>query len=79
MSNHIPLTFKLWKPHGLLDMSFSEVVDSDSAYVYVITMEWKDVGSWEAALKNEASKQLEDDVKNFTNAKPIFVPGKLLG
>ncbi|KAF2112874.1 hypothetical protein BDV96DRAFT_648508 [Lophiotrema nucula] len=76
LTSHVPLTFKLLQPHGLLNGSVSEVV-GDSDYAYNITLEFKDVQSWEKGLES-GGKELTDDFKNFTNATPVFVVGKVV-
>jgi hypothetical protein len=78
LTSHIPLTNKLWNPHGLLHTTILEVLP-DSEYAFKIVMEWKDTDAWEKALEDEQSKQLVDDVKSFTNSEPIFVVGRTVG
>jgi hypothetical protein len=78
VSSHIPFTTKLWAPHGLLKAHVLEL-RPDSGFAIKVILEWKDEESWDAALKDEETKKIMDDIKNFTNAEPLFIVGKVVG
>lgn len=77
LSSHIPLTTKLWAPHGLLHATVCELV-SDADDAIKVVLDFKELESWDAAMKDEESQKLVDDVKNFTNATPKFLVGKVV-
>ncbi|PVH93548.1 hypothetical protein DM02DRAFT_619208 [Periconia macrospinosa] len=78
LSTHIPLAKELWGPLGMGRVSVAEVTGSPD-YAYKITIEFKDLESWETALEDESTRRLGDDGKNFTNSKPVFIAGNVIG
>lgn len=79
LTHHIPLTVKYWTPHGLLDTHVAKAT-RESEFAYAITMAWKDEAHWNDAKDTvNEMEEIMGDVKNFTNAEPVFVVGKVVG
>jgi hypothetical protein len=78
LSHHIPLCLKYWKPHGLIEARVVEA-DADQQYAYIVTMMWKDKAAWaKAKAQDEEIADIMGDVKEFTNAEPLFVVGQVV-
>jgi uncharacterized protein (TIGR02118 family) len=78
LSTHMPLVEKHWKQHGLKSFAVSELND-DSPYTYMVVMEFDSSEGWGKATQDPSIKEIMDDVKNFSNQKPVISYGKVIG
>jgi uncharacterized protein (TIGR02118 family) len=78
LSTHMPLVEKHWKPHGLKSFAVSEL-NEDSPYTYMVVMEFDSAEGWGKAAKDPSIKEIMDDVKNFSNQKPVIAYGNVIG
>jgi len=72
----MPLAAGTFKPYGLEKW---QVVDADpaSGYTTVCLLTFKDKESADTAFKN--ADKVMADVPNYTDAKPLFVGGQVVG
>ena len=75
-TTHMPLVTKYWKNHGLKSFSVAKLSD-DSPYSIVATLEWESPESISKALGDANTKEVMDDVANFSSEKPIFLTGEV--
>ncbi|OCL14378.1 hypothetical protein AOQ84DRAFT_351535 [Glonium stellatum] len=77
MSTHMPLVSKLWTKHGMADWQVF-TLDSDSPYIVHALMHWESIDGFKAAIAKE-SAEIMQDVKNYTNLKPVTFMGDIIG
>jgi uncharacterized protein (TIGR02118 family) len=78
VKTHMPLAMKHWKEHGLKSYAVSEL-NADSPYSISTVMEFDSVESVGKALQSPGTKEVMDDVKNFSSEAPILVHGSVVG
>lgn len=78
LSTHIPLVSKYWKKHGLKSWVVSEL-NTDGPYSYTVVMEFESHESFGAATQDPNTKEVMDDVKNFSSEAPVLVHGGIIG
>jgi len=78
MSSHMPLVEKYWKKHGLKSYAVTEL-NADSPYTYSCVMEFESHESFGAAAADPNTKEVMDDVDNFSNEKPVLMHGGMIG
>jgi hypothetical protein len=66
LATHMPLVEKHWKKHGLKSS-------------YSVVMEFESYEGFGAAGADPNTKEVMDDVKNFSNEQPIIVHGAVIG
>jgi uncharacterized protein (TIGR02118 family) len=77
LSHHIPTTKASWEPLGMVSCIVTEVEDGDDYSVKVL-IGWKDFAAWEEAKASDSAKELNEDVKNFTDVTPVMIVGKIV-
>jgi hypothetical protein len=77
LSHHIPSTKAAWEPLGMKSCIVAKV-EEEVDYVVKVLIGWKDLASWEKAKACLAAKELNEDVKNFTDTTPIMIVGKIV-
>ncbi|KAF1832360.1 hypothetical protein BDW02DRAFT_571090 [Decorospora gaudefroyi] len=78
LKTHIPLAKKQWEKHGLKSFVVSEL-NADGPYTYTVVLEWESYEGFGAAMKDEGTKEVMEDVKNFSSEKPVLVHGGIIG
>jgi uncharacterized protein (TIGR02118 family) len=78
LSTHMPLVAKHWKKHGLKSYAVTEL-NADGPYSYSVVMEFESYEGFGAAGADPNTKEVMDDVNNFSNEKPIIVHGSVIG
>jgi uncharacterized protein (TIGR02118 family) len=78
LKTHMPLAQKHWSPYGFTSYKVTKFGD-DAPYVYGVAMDFESMESFQKAMASEESKEILDDVKNFSNLKPTFVAGEVIG
>jgi uncharacterized protein (TIGR02118 family) len=73
-STHMPLVTKHWKNHGLKSYTVTKLSD-DNPYSIAATLEWESSESIGKALADPNTKEVMDDVANFSSEKPTFISG----
>jgi uncharacterized protein (TIGR02118 family) len=78
-ATHMPLVQKLWGPHGLLSWSVTELAPGSPApYSILGTLVWKDAEAYRRGSESPATKEIMDDVKNFSSDMPLFAFGDVV-
>jgi uncharacterized protein (TIGR02118 family) len=78
LATHMPLVEKHWKKHGLKSYAVTEL-NADGPYSYSVVMEFESYEGFGAAGADPNTKEVMDDVKNFSNEQPIIVHGAVIG
>lgn len=78
LSTHMPLVEKHWKKHGLKSYAVSEL-NADGPYTYTVVIEFESHEGFAAAGQDPNTKEVMDDVKNFSNEAPVLVHGGVIG
>ena len=78
LSTHMPLVAKYWKKHGLKSFAVTEFA-ADLPYSYSVVMEFESYEGWGAAAADANTKEIMEDVKNFSNEQPILLHGNVIG
>ncbi|EUC30267.1 hypothetical protein COCCADRAFT_104340 [Bipolaris zeicola 26-R-13] len=77
LSTHMPLASKHWTKHGLKGYKVTEL-NADSPYAFVSVLEWESYEGFQAAIKDAGTKEIMEDVPNFSNEKAILVHGPVI-
>ena len=78
LSTHMPLAKKHWAKHGLKSYAVTEL-NADGPYTYVVVMEFESHEGFGAASQDPNTKEIMEDVPNFSNVKPILLHGGVIG
>jgi uncharacterized protein (TIGR02118 family) len=78
LSTHMPLVAKHWKKHGLKSYAVSEL-NADGPYSYSVVMEFESYEGFKAAGADPNTKEVMDDVANFSSEAPTLVHGGVVG
>ncbi|KAF7674913.1 hypothetical protein GT037_006676 [Alternaria burnsii] len=78
LKTHMPLAMKHWGPHGMKSYAVSEL-GADGPYSISSVMEFDSQEAVGKAMQDPGTKEIMDDVKNFTNSEPILVHGSIIG
>lgn len=83
LKTHMPLAAEQWKSFGLRDWKVVELgpgLDGRSRpYSVATVMSWDSLDGLKAALASEAFKVVVADVPNFTDLRPLFLTGDVVG
>ncbi|KAF2026028.1 hypothetical protein EK21DRAFT_75088 [Setomelanomma holmii] len=77
LSTHMPLVAKYWKKHGLKSYTVTKLND-DGPYSYSVTMDFESHEGFGAAGADPNTKEVMDDVANFSSESPIIVHGGVI-
>jgi uncharacterized protein (TIGR02118 family) len=77
LSTHMPLVAKYWKKHGFKSYTVTEL-NADGPYTYSVVMEFESYEGWGAAGADPNTKEVMEDVKNFSNEQPILLHGGVI-
>jgi uncharacterized protein (TIGR02118 family) len=78
MSTHMPLVEKHWKKHGLKSYKVTEL-NADGPYSISCVLDFDSDESFGKAAADPNTKEVMDDVDNFSSVKPVIVHGGLVG
>ncbi|EMD94050.1 hypothetical protein COCC4DRAFT_38380 [Bipolaris maydis ATCC 48331] len=78
LATHMPLAAKHWTKHGLKNFKVSQL-NADGPYAYSSVMEWESYEGFQAALKDPGTKEIMEDVPNFSNEKAVLLHGSVIG
>ncbi|KAL6702953.1 hypothetical protein ACN47E_000795 [Coniothyrium glycines] len=78
IKTHLPLAQKVWEKHGMKSYAITEFAP-DSPYSIGVVAEFESLEGWGAAAKDSDTKQVIDDVKNFSSEGPILFAGNIIG
>jgi uncharacterized protein (TIGR02118 family) len=78
LKNHMPLAMKHWKKHGFKSYAVSEL-NADGPYSYTVVMEFESPGSVGKAMQDPGTKEIMDDLSNFSSETPVLVHGGVIG
>jgi uncharacterized protein (TIGR02118 family) len=77
LADHMTLAKDIWTKHGLLHCSVCKPTE-DSEFAVKTMMMWKDEAAWKAALEDEGTGEIMEDVKKVTNGTPTFVVAEVV-
>jgi uncharacterized protein (TIGR02118 family) len=78
LKTHMPLAMKHWEKHGLKSYAVTELND-DSPYSYTVVIEFDSHEGFGKASQDPGTKEVMDDVTNFSSEKPIIIHGGVIG
>ena len=78
LSTHMPLAQKTWKKHGLKSYAVTEL-NADGPYSISVVMEFESYDGFQAAVQDPNTKEVMDDVDNFSSEKPLLLHGPVIG
>jgi uncharacterized protein (TIGR02118 family) len=78
LKTHMPLAMKHWGKHGFKSYAVTELND-DSPYSYSVVMEFESYESFGKATQDPGTKEVMDDVTNFSSEKAILIHGGVIG
>lgn len=78
LKTHMPLVKKHWTTHGLKSYTVMEL-NADGPYTIGVTMEFETPEGFGAAAQDPNTKEVLDDVKNFSSESPIILHGSVIG
>ncbi|RAR06795.1 ethyl tert-butyl ether degradation ethd [Stemphylium lycopersici] len=78
VNKHMPLVEKHWKKHGLKSYTVCEL-NAESPYTYCVLTEWDSHDSVGKAMQDPATKEVMDDVVNFSSETPVVAHGPVIG
>ncbi|KAH7408095.1 hypothetical protein DE146DRAFT_645252 [Phaeosphaeria sp. MPI-PUGE-AT-0046c] len=78
LSTHMPLVEKIWKKHGLKSYAVTEL-NADGPYTYMVVMDFESLEGWGAAATDPNTKEIMQDLDNFSNQHPVMLHGNVVG
>ncbi|KAK4497178.1 hypothetical protein PRZ48_011628 [Zasmidium cellare] len=78
LSTHMPLAEKHWKPYGAKSWKVVKLGD-DAPYAVQATIEWGSMEQFLKAAQGPEIKEIQGDVKNFSDKEPVVVFGEVVG
>jgi uncharacterized protein (TIGR02118 family) len=78
LKTHMPLAQKHWSPYGLTSYKVTKFGD-DAPYVYGVSLDFESMEGIQKALASDKTKEIMDDVVNYSNLKPTIVAGEVIG
>jgi uncharacterized protein (TIGR02118 family) len=78
LSTHMPLVAKYWKKHGLKSYAVTEL-NAESPYSICVVMDFESADGWGAAAEDSNTKEIMDDVPNFSTEGPVLLHGGVIG
>ncbi|KAF2679280.1 hypothetical protein K458DRAFT_422323 [Lentithecium fluviatile CBS 122367] len=79
LSTHMPLVYKHWNKFGLKTYKVTKFND-DAPYTYGVAMDWGSADGFGKALQqDDSTKEIMDDIENFSSVKPVIAAGKVVG
>jgi uncharacterized protein (TIGR02118 family) len=76
-ATHMNLVDKAWSKIGLKSWTVIKFGD-DAPYSYGASLVWESLEAFGKAAQDPASKEVMDDIDNFSNVKPTLLPGNIL-
>ncbi|KAF1912652.1 hypothetical protein BDU57DRAFT_505557 [Ampelomyces quisqualis] len=77
LSTHMPLAAKHWKKHGMKSYTVTEL-SADGPYTYSVVIEFESAEGWGAAATDPNTKDVMEDVPNFSSEQPILISGGVI-
>ncbi|KAG9188753.1 hypothetical protein G6011_07458 [Alternaria panax] len=78
LTTHMSLIKKHWGKHGLKSYAVSEL-GADGPYSISSVTEFDSQEAIGKAMQDPGTKEIMEDVKNFSNEQPFFVRGDIIG
>jgi uncharacterized protein (TIGR02118 family) len=76
-NKHMPLAMKHWGSDGLKSYTVSEL-NADGPYSISSVMEFESAEAFGKAMQSPGTKEVQDDVKNFSSEQAILVHGNVI-
>jgi uncharacterized protein (TIGR02118 family) len=74
---HMPLVARHWKKHGLKLYAVSKL-NADSPYSYSVVIDFESYEGFKAAGADPNTKEVMDDVANFSSEAPTLLHGGVI-
>jgi uncharacterized protein (TIGR02118 family) len=78
LATHMPLAAKHWKKHGMKSYTVTEL-DADGPYLVTSVIDFESHEGFQAAVADPNTKEVMDDVPNFSNVQPVLLHGSVIG
>jgi uncharacterized protein (TIGR02118 family) len=78
LKTHMPLAMRLWQRHGFKSYAVSEL-NADGPYSYAVVMEFESPEDFSKAIQDPGTKEIMDDVTNFSSETPVLIHGGVIG
>lgn len=75
-ATHMPLVKKSWSPHGLKQFSIVQL-SQDNQYSIAAILDFESQEALGKAMAAPETKEVMDDVPNFSSEKPVIVAGNV--
>lgn len=74
----MPMVYETWKSEGLTSWKVVQL-PGDQPYAIQALLEFESVDAFKAASTSEGAKKVLGDVPNFSDKKPLFLSGSVVG
>lgn len=78
LKKHMPLVQERWGSYGLKSWKVNQI-GGDAPYSVCCLLDFESVEAFQKAAEGPETKEVLADVKNFTSAEPILMPGNIVG
>jgi uncharacterized protein (TIGR02118 family) len=78
LNKHMPLAKSHWAKHGLKSYTVTEL-SGDGPYAYSTVAEFESMEAFGRAVQDPGTKEIMEDVKNFSSEQAVLVHGAVIG
>ena len=78
LKTHMPLVMKHWGKHGLKSYAVSDP-NADGPYSISAVLEFDSYEGFEKATQDPGTKEVMDDIKNFSSEASVLLHGNVIG
>lgn len=76
-TTHKDLVLKTWSKLGLKSITVTKYGE-DAPYSYGAYLEWESLEAFGKASQDPGSKEVMDDIDNFSSEKPTLIAGEII-
>ena len=76
-TTHKDLVLKAWSGVGLKSITITKY-GKDAPYSYGAYLEWDSLEAFDKATDTPATKEVMDDITNFSSEKPVLISGEVV-
>jgi uncharacterized protein (TIGR02118 family) len=76
-TTHKDLVLKAWSKLGLKSITITKYGE-DGPYSYGAYLEWESLEAFSKASQDPATKEVMDDINNFSSEKPTLIAGEVV-
>lgn len=78
IAQHVPMVERIWSPLGMQSISALFPNDSERGTICVCICGFPDRAALQATINDPQSRAIMDDVRRFTDSKPVQLVGEIL-